>query len=72
MEKQKVPTLKPYKGCKHKLSLPLYARGEKNWISTQKISGKMTYVCIKCGAFLDKGFVERKDALCEENVGGSK
>ena len=69
MEKEKVPTLKPYKGCKHKLTLPLYAREEKNWISSQKITGRMIYICTKCGGLLDKGFIEREDVLCE---GGEK
>ena len=58
MEKETIPTLPTRKGCVHKISLPLYARGEKEWISTKKINGKMTYVCIKCGAYLDKGLVE--------------
>ncbi len=58
---EKIPKVKKWKGCVHKLTLPLYARREKSWISTQKISGRMTYICIKCGAFLDKGFVERED-----------
>jgi len=51
--------------CTHKLTLPLYARGEKSWESTQKITGKMIYICTKCGATLDRGFVER-DAVYTE------
>lgn len=66
MEKKKIPTLKPYNGCQHKLTLPLYARSD-SWESTQKLTGKMIYICTKCGALLDKGFIERKDALCEVN-----
>ena len=27
-------------------------------VRPKKISGDMRYICIKCGAFLDKGFVE--------------
>ena len=54
--------------CNHKLTLPLYARREKSWESTQKLTGKMVYICTKCGTILDKGFIER-DALCE---GGEK
>ncbi len=57
-----IPKLKKREGCVHKLTLPLYARDEKSWISTQKITGRMTYICIKCGAFLDKGFVEIEDS----------
>ena len=51
--------------CNHKLTLPLYARdqGKGVWASTQKIKGKMIYICTKCGAVLDKGFVERDDAV---------
>lgn len=68
MEKEKIPSIKPYKGCKHKLILPLYARdqSENKWITTQKLTGRMIYICTKpdCGALLDKGFVER-DAICE-------
>lgn len=59
MEENKVPSIKPYKGCKHKLSLPLYARGD-TFISSKKITGFMIYICTKCGAILDKGFKERK------------
>ncbi len=55
------------KKCNHKLTLPLYARGEKSWESTQKLTGKMVYICTKCGEILDKGFVER-DANCEGEV----
>lgn len=54
--------------CTHKLTLPLYARGEKSWESTQKLAGQMIYICTKCGMILDKGFVER-DVLDE---GGEK
>ena len=32
MAKQKIPTLKPKKGCDHKDSLPLNGRGENKWI----------------------------------------
>lgn len=46
--------------CNHKLSLPLYARRERTWISTKNLTGKMIYICIKCGTILDTGFVERK------------
>ncbi len=67
MEKEKIPTLEPRKGCEHKLTLPLYARGEKNWISSKNLTGKMIYICTKCGALLDKGFVERK-AINKEGV----
>lgn len=45
--------------CNHKLTLPLYARGEKSWESTQKLTGKMIYICTKCGVILDRGFIER-------------
>lgn len=62
MEKEKVPTLKPYDGCQHRLTLPLYARGD-SWTSTQKITGKMIYICTKCGALLDRGFIKREDKL---------
>lgn len=63
MEEEKIPTLKQRKGCVHKLSLPLYARdqGKGVWTSTQNITGKMIYICIKCGALLDKGFVVRDE-----------
>ena len=57
------------KKCNHKLTLPLYARGENNWISSQKLTGKMIYICTKCGAILDKGLIERKDGL---NVNGGE
>lgn len=48
--------------CVHKLTLPLYARdqAENKWITTKQLRGKMVYICIKCGAILDTGFVERK------------
>lgn len=59
MVKETVPNVKKWKGCVHKLTLPLYARGEKSWESTQKISGTMIYICIKCGMTLEKGFVEK-------------
>ena len=59
MEKETISTLPTRKGCVHKLTLPLYARGD-SWTSTQKITGKMIYICIKCGVLLDKGFVDRK------------
>ncbi len=72
MEKEKIPTLEPRKGCSHKNSDPLYARGEKSWTSTQKINGTMTYVCYDCGSFFRKANEDIKiDANCEENVGGS-
>ncbi len=61
MAKEKIPNLPIRKGCVHKISLPLYARGEKQWISTKKIEGRMTYICIKCGAYLDRGFTELND-----------
>lgn len=69
MDKEKIPTLKPRKGCNHKLTLPLYARdqSENKWITTQKLTGKMIYICTKCRALLDKGFVER-DAVYTEGV----
>lgn len=67
MEKEKLPSIKPYKGCKHKLTLPLYARGA-SWTSTQKITGRMIYICTKCGSFLDKGFIGREDAVYTEGV----
>lgn len=69
MEDEKIPTLPKRKGCVHKLTLPLYARDEKNWISSQKITGRMIYICTKCGSLLDKGFIERDDALCEDKNG---
>jgi len=40
--------------CKHENMLSLYARGEKSWISTQKLCGDMVYVCKDCGAVLEK------------------
>lgn len=62
MEKENIPKLpKRKKGCIHKISLPLYARKEKNWISSKQITGRMIYICVKCGSLLDKGFVERDD-----------
>ena len=48
------------KECKHENSDPMYARGEKNWTSTQKILGYMVYVCYDCGAFFKKGTEEVK------------
>lgn len=72
MEKEKIPTLPTRKGCNHKISLPLYARGNKEWISTKKIQGKMTYICIKCGAYLDRGFTELTDAVYTEGVKDEK
>jgi len=47
--------------CQHKLTLPLYARDEKKWISSKKLMGQMIYICTKCGAILDRGFVERDE-----------
>lgn len=55
--------------CEHKLMLPLYARGKDFWESSQKIAGKMVYICTKCGAILDKGFIER-DTLYTSDEGG--
>ncbi len=46
--------------CKHKNKLSLYGRDEKNWISTQKLSGNMIYCCKDCGAILEKALVENK------------
>lgn len=51
--------------CNHQLSLPLYARSDRSWLSSKKILGKMVYVCTGCGAILDKGFVERNDGYRE-------
>lgn len=53
------------KKCKHKLTLPLYARREDSWISTKQLIGKMVYICTKCNAILDRGFKER-DVLMEK------
>lgn len=49
--------------CNHRLTLPLYARDQMKgiWTSTQKIKGKMVYICTKCGATLDKGFIVRDE-----------
>lgn len=67
MEKEKIPTLKLRKGCNHKNSDPLYARGENNWTSTQKINGTMTYVCYDCGSFFRKANEDIKiDAVYTE------
>lgn len=44
--------------CNHKLTLPLYARGERNWVSSKKLKGKMIYICTKCKMIFDKGFLE--------------
>jgi len=47
--------------CKHKQKLPLYARQQKDngrWISTQKIKGKMIYVCMICKKLLEEELVE--------------
>ena len=60
MAKEKIPTLPMKKECKHENSDPMYARGEKNWTSTQKILGYMVYVCYDCGAFFKKGTEEVK------------
>ena len=46
--------------CKHKNKLSLYGRGEKSWISTQKLSGNMIYVCEDCGAILEEKLIEKK------------
>ena len=54
MAKERIPTLKQNKTCEHKNSDPMYARGEKNWTSTQKVLGYMVYVCYDCGAFFKK------------------
>jgi len=53
--------------CIHKLTLPLYARGEK-WISSKKVTGEMIYICTKCGAILDRGFIERDANQKEEKL----
>jgi len=39
--------------CIHKLTLPLYARGD---------------ICTKCGAILDRGFIERDANQKEEKL----
>lgn len=44
--------------CNHKITLPLYAREKRNWISLKKIKGKMSYICSKCGTIFNKGFIE--------------
>ena len=54
MEKEKIPTLKPRKGCKHENSDPMYARGGQGWTSTYSILGYMVHVCYDCGAFFRK------------------
>ena len=60
--------------CNHKLTLPLYARDQNKgvWTSTQKLVGQMIYICTKCGATLDRGFVERDDVLCEGDENENK
>lgn len=65
MEKQKTPTLKPRKNCSHENSDPLYLRGDKKWISTQKVLGYMVFGCYDCGAFFlkEKTNVELNDEL---------
>ena len=64
MAKEKIPTLKQKESCKHENSDPLYLRGEKKWVSTQKILGYMVFGCYDCGAFFLKEQV-KKDVLCE-------
>lgn len=40
--------------CDHKNSLPLYGRSQNGWVSTQKITEKMIFICEDCGILFKK------------------
>lgn len=58
--------------CKHKDHLPLYGRdqksGSKQWISSQSVCSTMIYMCLDCGAILQKKMVERKILTIKKEV----
>ena len=65
-------SLKQNKKCDHKRGLPMYGRSERSWISTQKILGKMVYVCPDCGAFFKRDIEVVEQVSKKEDVAISK
>lgn len=60
-------------GCKHNGKvLPFYARNQMSrkgtWISSKSICGVMIYVCMDCGAVLEKGLIKKKILSMKKEV----
>ncbi len=51
---EKIPKLKPWKGCKHPLTRKLYFQRGGKWVTTEYS------ICDKCGSLIKKERIENE------------